>query len=814
MNAYFKKVAKILSSYINPISPLLICLLAFYLLFTVHPEKGLCNPSGPDAERINLLIQEVFQPRDLARKGLIDEVRIYKCATPIIRAALKYRDLLWAENQFILYRPTNPIYKESSYYYGNVPVWYYDSPQGHFRIHYTEYDTADSLSDHRVYGYDGNPSTRPPYVENLATYLDQVWTKEIDEMGYAPPTLDGSTDGGTNLFDVYVMDINAYGYTAIENSYAYMVIHNDFIGYGSNYDPEGSQKGNMKVTAAHEFFHAIQYDYNNWSSEWWEEMTAVWMEDEVFDYVDDYLRYLPDRLDNLDLPLDYGDILDGHIVYGGVIWATFLAENYGVDFIRHVFERSYEISYHSAKQATEDTLHNYNSNWGEALTQFCLKNLTLDYEEGYQYFDRHTDDYFTDIIGNNGNIRYYSEIDAGYTSDPETINHLAAHYFMLEAGATTQNLRVTLTQQGTIAPTTLLVADQSDTGDPSWEIIKDDIHVWPKKDMEFVLNGFGDSGTYSRAFLIVINPDPSNNCDYTWTADFNSPVLDTPVIHNPDTGKPLIFEQSNPPFSITLSVQNIPFDPNHDFYYTFELYQGSNLTLLDTNTVSEDPNGITSYQVQVDQDGIFYYWRCQAKTEDPDTISFWTPMSSFYPLVIHRDVTQAGISSDPSYKMIQVSDPNSPIYGFSIELKLTDDPNDSVFLAHATTPSIPTGNIIPIGNWVYFGPEDLSLTNTATMTLRYTQQDLDNAGITDPNYLWIYQLQTKNPYLYAPLSQISSSHDPNNRTLEADIDHFSLYIVGFSTSQDPVPGNSGPVQPLFKSGGGCFISVLPPKHIF
>ena len=112
------------------------------------------------------------------------------------------------------------------------------------------------------------------------------------------------------------------------------------------------------------------------------------------------------------------------------------------------------------------------------------------------------------------------------------------------------------------------------------------------------------------------------------------------------------------------------------------------------------------------------------------------------------------------------------------------------------------------GGEIIVTSQDLSLTNTATISLRYSQQDLDSAGITDPNYLWIYQLQTKNPYLYAPLSQISSTHDPNSRILEADIDHFSLYIVGFSTSQDPDPGNPGQPQPLFKTGGGCFISVL------
>ena len=44
-----------------------------------------------------------------------------------------------------------------------------------------------------------------------------------------------------------------------------IVLHNNFINFPSNTDPDGVVLGAAKVTAAHEFQHAIQYATSNWS---------------------------------------------------------------------------------------------------------------------------------------------------------------------------------------------------------------------------------------------------------------------------------------------------------------------------------------------------------------------------------------------------------------------------------------------------------------------------------------------------------------------------------------------------------------------
>ncbi|MGA1839645.1 MAG: MXAN_6640 family putative metalloprotease, partial [bacterium] len=322
---------------------------------------------------LNQMISDIFtKSEDRNRRNLDVEQTLKingKCATPLIHYALKHRELLWPENRFILYRPDNPSF--SRYYSPDRLLdLTYNTPEGHFKIHYTE------SVDNAVFNSDGDPSTIPDYVIQYGSYFEDSWDYETNILGYNPPHSDG-TNGGDNRFDVYIMDITYYGYTSIENGHPYTVVDNDYSSCQTNFDPEGSRIGSMKVTAAHELFHAIQFFYDDWCDGclWWEENTALWMEDEVFDYVDDYLRYLKDKLLNMELPMDDERYMSSK--YGGVIWAKFLSETYGKDIIRDIFERL-STNNSPAKYAIEYTLlYDYYSNWGEAMTRFCLKNLTL-----------------------------------------------------------------------------------------------------------------------------------------------------------------------------------------------------------------------------------------------------------------------------------------------------------------------------------------------------------------------------------------------------------------------------------------------------
>lgn len=63
--------------------------------------------------------------------------------------------------------------------------------------------------------------------------------------------------------------------------------------YESSYYTRGINA--LKVTLAHEFGHAVQLlSYGLWDEDiWFYEMTSIWLEEAVFDDVNDYYAYIP-----------------------------------------------------------------------------------------------------------------------------------------------------------------------------------------------------------------------------------------------------------------------------------------------------------------------------------------------------------------------------------------------------------------------------------------------------------------------------------------------------------------------------------------
>ena len=54
--------------------------------------------------------------------------------------------------------------------------------------------------------------------------------------------------------------------------------------------------GALQVTAAHEYFHLVQFGYDINEDGWIMESTATWAEDEVFDSINDNAQYLREGL--------------------------------------------------------------------------------------------------------------------------------------------------------------------------------------------------------------------------------------------------------------------------------------------------------------------------------------------------------------------------------------------------------------------------------------------------------------------------------------------------------------------------------------
>jgi hypothetical protein len=173
----------------------------------------------------------------------------------------------------------------------------------------------------------------PDWVESTASEFETVWSTEIGTFGFRAPKSDltSANPGPDGRLDVYLAqlaDDGAYGYCASDDpairpdattfdASAYCVIDNDFAELGG--------VPALEATLAHEFFHAVQFAYDITEDRWWMEATATWIEDEVFDAIDDNVQYLgASPLAKPRTPLDSNNASFG--VYGDWIFFRFVSE--------------------------------------------------------------------------------------------------------------------------------------------------------------------------------------------------------------------------------------------------------------------------------------------------------------------------------------------------------------------------------------------------------------------------------------------------------------------------------------------------------
>lgn len=199
---------------------------------------------------------------------------------------------------------------------------------GHFCVHYT---TSILSPD----------ATTQAQAQLTAATLTAVWNREVGAFGFRAPPSDGDA-----YFDVYLQDVGSqglYGYCAPDknarHSSSYCVLDNDFA---SSQFGGAAPTNSLDVTAAHEFFHAIQFGYDTGEDIWLMEGSAVWAEDQVYPSINDYRQYLPfSAIPRPRTPIDYKGITNTDLFYryGAVLFWKFLSENFhDPGIIRRVWE--------------------------------------------------------------------------------------------------------------------------------------------------------------------------------------------------------------------------------------------------------------------------------------------------------------------------------------------------------------------------------------------------------------------------------------------------------------------------------------------
>ena len=178
--------------------------------------------------------------------------------------------------------------------------------------------------------FDGFSSTD---IEHLANALESSWAIQIDAKQYPVPR-----GANTYLVNVYIGNTHESAPKIYSNARAY--VDTDDEGYARIVVSPSLLRDDaaLKTTAAHEFFHTIQWHANadyvyapGSPANWYWEATAVWMEQEVYPEATEHHRHLPNFLFFPELPLSYfpteltGTLSDSH-AYGAFLFPLYLQQ--------------------------------------------------------------------------------------------------------------------------------------------------------------------------------------------------------------------------------------------------------------------------------------------------------------------------------------------------------------------------------------------------------------------------------------------------------------------------------------------------------
>ena len=167
------------------------------------------------------------------------------------------------------------------------------SPSEKFMIHYNNY-------------YNGIEA----YANSVALSADSSRKVIVDMMNFRPEVPDEDS-----IYDIYIEELpnGSYGWNCPddESGGSWIEIDDNYI--GSNYSTTGEDA--MRISVAHEFFHAIQRAYipSPGSNSFFYELSSMWIEDIIYPDVNDYISFSQIGDDYFSNPTDNMNEYNGYV---------------------------------------------------------------------------------------------------------------------------------------------------------------------------------------------------------------------------------------------------------------------------------------------------------------------------------------------------------------------------------------------------------------------------------------------------------------------------------------------------------------------
>ena len=322
-----------------------------------------------------------------------------------------------------------------------------------------------------VAGADKDDDGIPNYVEFVLKEMNKIHGAYV-ATGYRAPLGDGKR-GGNSKPDIYLADlvtseVSLYGYCTTDDpdlplyepTWAYCVLDND---YKRTEFPSNTPKQNAQVTAAHEYYHAVQFGYDIFEDNWFMEATATWAEDVLYDAVNDNVFYLDHgQMGHPDVPLDEFQN-DGLAQYGNWIFFRYLSDRYGgEELLLQMWENADmtggELTDQYSLQAVENALADAGIQLDDAFAQFAAANASpeLFYDEAVE------NDYPAAPLQD---VEWTLGPGAQYSSPANlALDHLASATYRFLPGSGATNLHVDVdvnsAEQGGVAVYTVKMVGQ------------------------------------------------------------------------------------------------------------------------------------------------------------------------------------------------------------------------------------------------------------------------------------------------------------------------------------------------------------------
>lgn len=315
-----------------------------------------------------------------------------------------------------LQRPVGPTDPGEAQWSFKNPETTFITPSGNFKIHYI---------NKAQYPNDPNASVKAWVETDVASILDNVSSVVHGTLGYTAVPSDG-VKGGDAKFDVYLTNLFPYGFYGYVSGDAptndaarpygvasYMVLDNDYLSYGYS-DPSDP----LKVTAAHEYFHAVQNGYSGEDDIAFMEQSATWMEDIVYPTIHDNYNYIGEPYQDTDSNGQYDASVDGFttaddhnqngtrdegsldypesplnafdspplVQYGRFLWARYLSEKFANSIVKTIWENCGQVMGDNTFSAMNAALQARGSSLAAAYQEYATWGYDkAKYSDGANY---------------------------------------------------------------------------------------------------------------------------------------------------------------------------------------------------------------------------------------------------------------------------------------------------------------------------------------------------------------------------------------------------------------------------------------------